>query len=300
MKVEKISEIAETILNKKVLNIEQILDRGQVNETYILSTASGKFVLRLDPGEHTLNRFRKEAWCAEEANKAGILTPSVLHMDLIQENPFVILPFIEGVNGDEAPEKASLLWKTLGEYARKIHSIPVKGFGESMTSPGFFDGSWHEFLNYNISALNSDDKLLELGVFSSSQSQNLKKIFESISKQNFVFGLIHFDLSANNTIITEDENVYLLDWGSAEVNVVPHMDIEEILDSSLQDDSNNFELFLEGYGLSKSGYSKIKQEIDMLSLLAKVDKLRWAIDRNPSRIKHYQNIVEDKLSKLGL
>jgi aminoglycoside phosphotransferase (APT) family kinase protein len=298
--ITQIENISGRILNEKVLDIKQILNRGQVNETYVLSTASKKYVLRLDPNEHTLDRFKKEAWCAEEANKAGVLTPRVLHMDFIQENPFVILPFIEGVNGDEAPEQAALLWKTLGEYARKIHAIPVKGYGEGMEAPGIFNGSWQKFLDYNISALDPNDKLLKLGVITSAQSQSLKQIFESISKRTFVFGLIHFDLSPNNTIITKEGSVYLLDWGSAEVNVVPHMDLEEILDSSLQDNSDSFELFLQGYGLSRSEYKNIKPEVDMLSLLAKTDKLRWAIDRSPARIEHYKNIVKNKLAKLRI
>jgi len=39
------------------------------------------------------------------------------------------------------------------------------------------------------------------------------------------------------------EKCILLDWGSAEVNIVPHIDIIEILESSLKENSKYFEIF---------------------------------------------------------
>lgn len=300
MKNKIIIKTVQNHLSEDILDVSQILNRGEVNEIYILSTKSSKYILRLDPNENSLDRFQKEAWCMEEVFKKGVLVPRVHHLGMVQKYPYIILSFIEGINGDESNEKTGLTWSRLGEYARKIHSIPIEGYGERMVSPGIFDGKWQQFLSYNISSLSPDDKLRELGVITSAQSQKLRNIFEDIKITNFVFGLIHFDLSLNNTIITDDGGVYLLDWGSAEVNVVPHMDIEEILESSLQDDSDEFELFLRGYGLVKADYKKIKPKIEKLSLLTKIDKLRWAIDRKPERIEYHKSIVKNKLIKLDI
>ncbi len=258
-------EIVQNHLKEDVLGVRQILNRGQVNKVYKISTKFSRYIIRIDPSENTIDRFQKETWCAEEALRVGVLTPRILHAGIAQEHPYMISSFIEGINGDESSDKVGIIWGKLGEYARKIHAIPVKGYGESMVSPGVFSGNWREFLSYNILSLNSEDKLLGLRVITSSQSQKLRDIFKNIKFTNFVFGLAHYDLSLNNTIITDDENVYLLDWGAAEVNAVPHIDIEEILESSLQDDSNEFELFLRGYDLAKIDYKKSSQKLRNLA-----------------------------------
>jgi hypothetical protein len=45
--------------------------------------------------------------------------------------------------------------------------------------------------------------------------------------------------------------------------------------------------FRQGYGLSDEEHERLKPELDRLFLLLSFDKLRWAIDRNPSRIDEY-------------
>jgi hypothetical protein len=43
--------------------------------------------------------------------------------------------------------------------------------------------------------------------------------------------------------------------------------------------------FRQGYGLPDDEHRRLKPELDHLFLLTSFDKLRWAIDRNPSRIQ---------------
>ena len=45
--------------------------------------------------------------------------------------------------------------------------------------------------------------------------------------------------------------------------------------------------FRRGYGLSEGEHRRLKSELDRLFLLTSFDKLRWAIDRNPSRIQEF-------------
>ena len=127
----------------------------------------------------------------------------------------------------------------------------------------------------------------------------MKKIFLCFKGFDFRFGLIHHDLSLNNTIVDEKGSVYLLDWGSAQVSVTPHLDIAEILDSSLNEQSEEFQSFLKGYGLEYSEYEKIKPEISQLNVLVYMDKLRWAVDRRPDKIEHMRQELQKRLAKIN-
>ena len=136
-----------------------------------------------------------------------------------------------------------------------------------------------------------------MGVITEKESKKIKNIFLNLKNVGFKFGLTHYDLSLKNTIVATDGEMYLIDWGSAQVAPVPHIDIAEILDSSLDENSNQFSLFLEGYGLTRQEYEKIKFAIAQLNLLIYMDKLRWAIERRKEKIGHFSQEVKNKLTK---
>jgi len=167
-----------------------------------------------------------------------------------------------------------------------------------MTSLGVFKDSWPRYLDYNISSLTPNDKVIELGVITEKQSEKIKEIFLNLKNTNFKFGLTHYDLSLQNTILTTSGEVCLIDWGSAKVAPVPHLDISEILDCSLEENSKQFSLFLKGYGFTYQDYEKIKSEMAQLNLLIHMDKLRWAIDRRKDKIGHFSQEVKNKLAKV--
>lgn len=167
-----------------------------------------------------------------------------------------------------------------------------------MTAPGVFKDSWLRYINYNISSLTLDDKIIELGVITEKESKKIKNIFLELLNTNFNFGLIHYDLSLKNTILTTTGEVYLIDWGSAKSAPVPHLDIAEIVDFSLDENSKQFALFLEGYGLKFQEYEKIKTEMAKINLLINMDKLRWALDRRQDKIDYFSQEVKNKLTKV--
>lgn len=299
MNEQHIKKIIEDWANEKVVNINPIKNRGQVNHIYLIETLKGKYIFRTDLTEDNTNRFQKEMWCSEVANKQGVLSPEVFAIGLENGHPYMVMSYVEGKNGDESTdEEKDKIWNKLGKYARKIHSIPVNGYGEEMTSPGIFKDSWSRYLDYNISSLTPNDEVIKLGIITEKQSEKIKEIFLNIKNINFKFGLTHYDLSLKNTIQRLTAQVCLIDWGSANVAPVPHLDIAEILDSSLDENSKQFALFLEGYGLTFQEYEKIKPEIAQLNLLIHMDKLRWAIDRRKDKIIHFSQEVKDKLTKV--
>lgn len=284
---EIVSAIVRDYAKEDVLEIKQIKNKGKVNDTYVLTTSSFKYVVRIDPSETTVDRFQKEAWCMGETQKLGVFGAKVLGLGITESHPYMLLSYLDGIDGDEIEkDKQIVIWARLGEYARKIHSVQVTGYGEKMIAAGTFDGSWEQFLDYNISGLKADDKLLALHIITQEQSKILSEVFFKLKNTKFTFGLIHHDLSLKNTRVSQDGTVYLLDWGSAEVNIVPHMDIGEILDSSLEESSSEFDLFLKNYKISKGKFNEIRLDIERLRLLSCTDKLRWAMDRKPDLIGH--------------
>ncbi|MGH7141240.1 MAG: phosphotransferase family protein [Minisyncoccia bacterium] len=293
MERQEIIEIAVGHSHDEVQSVEQITGKGQVNEISLVTTVTNaKYVLRADPNESTIERFNKEKWCMETAKAAGILVPEILDVSLTKNGQsYMLLSYVVGTNGqDTDPSSQKEIWRVLGSYAKKIHAFPVSGYGEKMVAPGEFEGSWLAYVDYNISSLNADDKLLSLNIITEAESAFLKSIFEQLKNTDFNFGLIHNDLSLKNTIVGPDGEVYLLDWGSAQVDVVPHMDFAEIAYSSLKTDSEDFRVFLDNYGMSTDAFNGIKGEMDRLQLLAFTDKVRWAIDRN-------SDLVEPKVAE---
>jgi aminoglycoside phosphotransferase (APT) family kinase protein len=286
MEPNDLQAIASRHLEEQARTVERIVGKGFVNDIYVLTIGSSKSILRIDPTETTPACFEKEAWCMEAAEKAGVPVPKVLGSGMQAERPYLLISLIEGIQGKEADEEGrKLIWSRLGEYARRIHAIHVEGYGEDMTEPGVFNGSWSERVEYNISSLGSDDELLSQGIITREQSEMLKRTFLDLERTDFEFGLIHNDLSLKNSILGSDGKVYLLDWGSAGVDAVPHMDFAEVLQSSLTEESPEFALFREGYGVSKKEFGELKPEMHKLQLLGFTDKVRWAMDRKPELLQ---------------
>ncbi|SFF26170.1 Phosphotransferase enzyme family protein [Paenibacillus algorifonticola] len=246
----------------------------------------------------TYPSFIKEKWCIEQAAAVGIPGPEVLSIGIVDETAYMIQTFIHGDNGLDSTVLKSDVWRQLGEYAKLIHSIQVKGFGGNLIDPahGVFqspshagsDGSWQGYVQYNINSLTEYDRLIKLGVITQMESQRVRKLFENLKKETFRFGLNHGDISLKNTIVNQANQVILLDWGNAEVSVVPHGSVIQLMQYQilgLEEGPNieEFKAFLDGYGLSAKDLADMRH----LLLLRAFDNLRWAIDRSPDLIESY-------------
>ncbi len=299
MKDAALAEIIAGYSHEQIQQVQQVKGSSQVNDVFIvITTANSKYVVRIDPAENTSDRFDKERWCMGAAEAVGVMVPKILASGMKDGHPYMLITFIDGINGEEVDKQSQkLIWLQLGEFARKIHSVKVTGFGEKMVDPGKFWGSWEEYLNYNVSSLNDNDELLARNLITKEESQAIKDVFQKLKSTQLIFGLVHGDLSLKNTIYKSERNTYLLDWGSAEVNVIPHMDFAEVLYSSLNEDSEEFNLFLQGYEMNQADFKKIKNEIDSLQLLRCADKLRWALDRKPELIDHKAEEFRDVFTR---
>jgi ribosomal protein S18 acetylase RimI-like enzyme/fructosamine-3-kinase len=296
---EKLKKIARNVVNEvfgeDVVELKSIADLGEVNYTLYAKTDTRPFIIRLNGGE-SIERFQREKWAAERAAEIGVLTPKILYVGEMDGVAVSIVTYIEGLNG-KFHQKKTEIWEQLGKYARQIHSVSVKGFGENLIDEGTyqFGNSWQRFVQYNIDSLNPEDKLLVLGVLDSETSSQLKETFSNLLTFPFQFGLCHGDLSEKNTIVDSDGKVWLIDWGCVHAQVVPHFDLWSIMDWSIKPGTAEFTAFLRGYGLTEKEFQEMRLRVLDFALLQATDKLRWAIDKSPEKVQSFSDSLKRKL-----
>lgn len=299
------SKIASEFLNTNEISIKSV-GEGSNNKNYLAKSKDKEIVIKLSFDHKEYKAFQdyvKEKWCIEKSSEKGVPGPTVLGLGRSRQRAYMIETFVPGTNGKKLKNKLHA-YHELGRYTKLIHSIKASGFGENLTNAkrGIFTGSWKKYLDYNIKSLNNTDKLIKLKVLTKDQSKEVKKIFENIKNKKYTFGLNHGDVSIWNTLVEKSDKVNFLDWGSAEVHIIPHLDFIHVvrcqMESGKPKDKELAE-FIKGYGMSQKEFEKLKPELLKLMLLISFDKLRWAIDRNPTKIKEFSKRAK-RMLKLNL
>ena len=290
--IETVSEIISSVFfPERPVKIAQIVGKGFVNEVFVGETENSKLVVRMNDA-NSLDEYQKEVWSVNQAREKSIPVAEILKVGIFGEKAYSIQKFIEGSEGRDSSIDKKFIWEKLGEYASLIHRINVAGFGLKLNDliAGNAEKSWLEYLDYNVKSLNESDELLKLGVMTKAESENIRNIFENLRMRKFNFGLNHGDLSLKNTIVSDFETVYLIDWGSSEASIVPHHDLIQLLKMNMLEnnpDDSEFRAFLNGYGITSNEYEAMLPDLKGLSLLRAFDKLRWAIDWKIEDLEYY-------------
>ncbi|HUC20120.1 MAG TPA: phosphotransferase, partial [Candidatus Polarisedimenticolaceae bacterium] len=123
---------ASALLREPVDEITPVAEAGEVNQVFIATAGSRKLVARIhESGE--LERFKKEQWCMEQSAGAGVKGPKVLGVGSQGEYAYMLSSYIPGQRADHDGVDIKPVWYTMGAYAKKIHQVPIKGFGEGLT-----------------------------------------------------------------------------------------------------------------------------------------------------------------------
>ncbi len=289
--VKTVSEIISNIFSERALKISQLTGKGSVNEIFLVETEISKLVVRMNDA-NSLDEYKKEVWSVNRAKEKNIPVAEIVNVGIFGEKAYSIQKFIEGSESRDLSIDKRFIWEKLGEYASRIHTIKVAGFGLKFSDliEGNAEKSWLKYLDYNIESLNEDDELLKLCVMTKAQSENIRNIFENLRLRKFEFGLNHGDLSLKNTFVDDFGTAHLIDWGSAEASIVPHHDLIELLKMNmLENNPDDVEIraFLDGYGITSDEYEMMLPDLKGLSLLRAFDKLRWAIDRKIVNLEDY-------------
>lgn len=259
-----------------------------VNDVVLVSCGQRQLIARFNVAAE-LGRFRKEAWCIDRAAEVRVGGPEVLGVGTDGPYAFMVESYVAGRRADAMPAAAQgQIWRDLGGLLRRVHAVPVGGFGEELadlTDGGGYGANWERYLGFNLSALTPADPLLEIGGFDDATQARLRRTFETLTRATLRFGLCHGDPSLANVILDADGALRLIDWGEAHAHVVPHFDLGGILQGGLDEHAAEFQAVLDGYGLDRAGYDAIRPQVIALRLLIATDKVRWAIDRKPERLR---------------
>ena len=300
--IESAAKIISGFLDEPPVKVTPLIGKGSVNKVFIVEAGNYKVVVRMSERGEALDEYEKEAWCIENAAARGVPGPSVLTVGRYKSNAYIVQSYIAGDEGrvSQVPKRA--IWRELGKYARKIHAIEAVGFGLKLSDmmQGDARKSWLRYLEYNIESLTEDDQLIKLNVLTKSQSKIIKAIFADLKGREFIFGLNHGDISLKNTVVDEHGIVNLLDWGSAEGNIVPHHDLIQMLKMKMLENAPNDEeiqAFLDGYGIAQSEFERMMPELESLLLLRAFDKLRWAVDWHVKELDGFISHARDAVKR---
>jgi len=262
---EVISNISQKYFNSKPRSIEQILDKGKVNQVFKIQLDNEFYIFRFNEKAY-LNSYKKEWYCINKVREIGIPTSDVCFVGVEGDYSFMILKYIEGVNGLDVPEEEHKnIYKTLGEYAKKFNSIEVDGFGRDVEDEekGFYK-DWNSFYKENIGPIFEDNILVEKNIVTKEQVEIIQNRLSEIESWNFTPKLCHGNLHISNTITSSDGSVHVIDWGNGVGYVAPHVDLADLIawkDRKYLDD------FLGGYGMSREEFNKIEHDINSLLIV---------------------------------
>jgi fructosamine-3-kinase len=253
----------------------RILHGGDVNQVYRVTTATTDYVFRLNKPSY-IEEFRKEWYCYKEVAKHGIPTPKLYKHGTTVEYAYEIIGYV-------APKKSFdkiKVWEKLGEYARACSQIKLLPERATDTAEHAALHFCDKYLAYDIGEMTSTDFLLNGKVYSSAQQQKILGKLKQIQDIKFEFGLVHGDINWGNFVVDKENIVYLIDWGSADIDLIPQLEILLVYKLWIVNKRINqeqFNAFLKGIGGGTEFTDK--EQIESLLLLYLMDKLRWSHDQ---------------------
>lgn len=291
---ETIQKILTQELSEHLHSIQPIQAYGTVNQVYDLAGSKGHYVIRLNAEDKRLE-YQKEHWCFDRVGALGIPTAKVLKIGRHGDLNYMLQEKIPGLNGTESGEEEQRnIWQRLGEYAaiyQEENRIQVDEFEEAA-----FHKTWRDRLFYNIAELKEDDSLLRSEVFRQEEHERAKSLLHILKTKEFKEGLVHGDLSPRNTIVNQTA-IHLIDWGTAEVDVVPHMEIG-IVQMSGEANELEFQHFLVGLGIDQPTYLEMERDIRLLNFLHRLDKYRWAEGQEGLKLHEFAEKIRHTFDRL--
>lgn len=292
-----LNELCRSHMGWEPETIEKLQGLGQVNHVFKVQHRQ-PYILRCREGRAAYREYRKEQFCLDNAIRTGIPSSKTLRLGIHQNVAYMLQQFIPGRNGSLCPEQSGEIWSKLGEYAKKLHRIPVQGFGLDMQESGVFTNGFsptlQRHIQYNMESLTSNDPLIELHVYPSHDGLRMKTLFAELLAADLTRGLVHGDLSAKNTILGDDGRVYLLDYGCAFCGVVPYDEIICVNGNTPAELST----FLQSYGFDTEDPQNMRLLL-ILSVLNAFDKARWALDYSPPDTRVYLNRAQEQYRRLS-
>lgn len=272
---ETVESIAKRELGCVPDRIEAIADRGVVNMVFKVIADARPYIFRLN-NEQSLRSYQKEKWCMEKAAEKGVPVSVCRGLGVEGDHSYMILDYIEGVDGADLPDEHERIYEALGKYAKIINSIPVGGYGENIEDPqvGFAD-DWKGVVDWLVRDTVSDDFLVEHSVLTPDQFARFKKRLEELYEWEFTPMLCHGNLGVKNTVVSPDGTINIIDWGNGAGQRAPHFDVAEIMTWGTTDEQ--VDIFTRAYGIAPEELEEMRHDINTLIMLRLLSSMKWRI-----------------------
>lgn len=274
---EIINKISQKHFGSKPEFVEQILGKGKVNQVFKVMIHETSYIFRINKKDY-INTYQKEFFCIKKATEVKIPTSKAYFVGNEDENSYMILDYIEGINGSDLPEKKhSDVYRQLGEYASKFNKVELGGFGreEVADESKGFTKNWNTFCKETMNVIFGSSILIDEKVLTKEQSDSIKERLLEMESWNVTPKLCHGNLHITNTIITPDEKVFVIDWGNGAGNLAPHVDLADLI---AWKDRKYLDYFLEGYGMTKEDFNKIEHDVHNLLIIQLLNVIKCALE----------------------
>jgi aminoglycoside phosphotransferase (APT) family kinase protein len=300
-----IRKLVTELYTNDIAEISRI-NNGETNFVFFVSTFSREsdVVVRISLEQSKINDYIKEQWCIVHAKEAGIPVPVILEVsNHIVPYPYSVVKFKKGFVANNFEGEKEYIYKQIGEYTKKIHSIQTTNYGK------VFDWShntlskykvWKEYFQNEYKVSQGLELAQHLAIFSNENFARLVKAVDEIQNWEFQPVLCHEDLQLKNILLNSKGKVTsILDWELAESHH-PYRDIGKILRAAdYERDREYWKHFLEGYGMSETEFRENKDVMIIFEIfndLKSIKKVEEDLtDERLEKIRRIENsLFEDK------
>jgi aminoglycoside phosphotransferase (APT) family kinase protein len=257
---------------------------GLVNRVYEVYTPQVIYILRANTGEDDYGIYLKEKWCIEQAARLGIPGPGDFRVGKLGAIAYSLYPKIPGIVATQVKGSRDFIWRKLGEYASRYHQVEAYGFGSGFSADPAKGAAISDWLDYYLDYIFDNDRLVEEQIVCREDWVRSRKAIEGIRQWNISPHLCHGNPVLKNVIVKEDNEVALIDWGTACGHLAPQIDLTEILVEH-SDDPRGLAMFLDGYGLSQAEFRAMEEQLWVLQVWRLLSVAKWALQDNPAARK---------------
>lgn len=306
---EDVKKLINNIFGKDVTEISR-KDLGEANAVYFFKVSDNReYVIRVCPTLRKWNGFEQEAWAYKLAGKVGVPTPKVIKVDtsnkMFPEAYFISekIPGISGalVNFSKKQEKEEI-YKQMGFYLSKIHSVKVNGFGTFKKTLFGFKGREKTLIDFLEKELNEGwfvEPIRQNNIINATDFEYYKKL---ILDRKHLFNLqkaslIHGDYALKNTVVCNNNIAAITDFENCKASDSIH-DFALINVWSDTGDTK-LELIKNGYGDKKFLEDNFDERLNVYGIYLCLGLLAYYHGRkNSNGLKHVKAKLKSFVSKI--
>ncbi len=220
----QVEKAVSKILNQQISSSSRI-EEGEFNYVYRVKTEDKEVVARVF-SHPTFPAADKMKWIDEQLRAQNVPHSALLYCskdDAFFPYGFMISEFIEGENGMKAIKSGQIspadFFELLGTLLRKVHSAKLKHYGTIENG----DGSKSNLIDFYLEeAENALNHASVKGDFGPNVYTQLKEKVNHLMRpleKTFEPTLVHTDATPDNTILTPQGELVLVDWDGAQSSI---------------------------------------------------------------------------------